>query len=390
LSDHNRRGACNYHKGLKSNNPLQNPCDSAEQGADVRLVPLSNIFHDLKNFQNRKEKFSARSVSNIVNAVKENSFKWENFDAITLWQSPKDGRFYILSGHSRFEAFTILSKSSYTIEGKGFETIPAKLFRGNLEEAQKIALESNTLSTKETDLERAEFYRTIRNTEGVTKSKLKEIATKNEGSNASRIFAYSFLNQYGKTYNALHALQTAQETSNATVKVIGKWIGEARARFEGLTNQHEDELFMWLVAGKMYGTQKGQISNENEFLQKVYVVIQKRTTFNVFESSKPLNLENLTAKTPSEQNYDSELKSYQDEILSIEKEIKDKQKDLAQRGASETQIINLTEGLNATLARKRKQYYDLLQRRSMVLDSAKREVSLFDSMGKNKIGHIFF
>jgi hypothetical protein len=375
-SDRSSKRACSNHGGLQSDTPI-NQCSET----DVKLIPLSHIFHDLKNFQNRKEGFSARSVSNIVTAVKENTFKWENFDAITLWLSP-DKKLYILSGHSRYEAFKVLRNTNSTVEGRTFETIPARIFRGSLNEAKKIALESNTLSTKETDLERAAFYTILRNTEGVAKNKLKEIATKNEGSNASRIFAYSFLNSNGKTYNALQALETAQETSNATVKVIAKWIGEARARFAGLSNQHEDELFVWLVYQKMYGTQKGQISNENDFLQRVNTVILKRT--GVFDNSKPLNLENISQKTPTEQNYDREVSTLQTEILNLEKEIKDKQKDLSNRGATETQVIKLTEGLMVTLTRKRKQYYDVLQRRGNVIDASKNERSLFDSVGKIK------
>jgi hypothetical protein len=198
-SDRSSKRACSNHGGLQSDTPI-NICSET----DVKLIPLSHIFHDLKNFQNRKEGFSARSVSNIVTAVKENTFKWENFDAITLWLSPD----------------------------------------------KKLIL--------------------------------------------------------------------------------------------------------------------------------------KRTTFGVFDNSKPLNLENLSQKTPTEQNYDREVSTLQTEILNLEKEIKDKQKDLSNRGATETQIIKLTEGLMVTLTRKRKQYYDVLQRRGNVIDASKNERSLFDSVGKLK------
>ena len=346
-------------------------------------IPINqiNVAHDW--FQNRAAKFSLRSVENIVQAIKDGTFRWSQLDPVTLWQNPKDGKLYVLSGHSRLEGFARAASLRLTIEGRNFESIPAKIEKNiTIDQAKDIALNSNTLSTKETDLERASYYRKLRLTENPTRKRLEETARRNEGSNAARILSFSYLNDNGKTFNALHALDTAQETSSATMKVIGKWIGEARRRFEPLTNSHENELFDFLVTEKGYGTAKGQINNELDFLQKVNNIILKRTEFGVFDNTKPLNISNLLQKSPVEQTYDAQLAELQEEILTLEKEIKQKQIDFARRGASEADILKHTEGGINTLARKRKQYAEMLNQKGKVLEQAGREKSLFDSVGK--------
>ena len=175
---------------------------------------------------------------------------------------------------------------------------------------------------------------------------------------------------------------TAQETSSATIKVVGKWIGEARRRFEGLTNEHENELYDFLVTHKNYGTSKGQIKSELEFLQKVNGVIQKRTEFGVFAKDKPLNMTNLIQRSPIEQTYDSQLKELESGILKLQNYIRTKQEDLARRGATEAQILKTTEGEVATLARKRKQYAEMVQAKGQLMRQAGRERSLFDAVGR--------
>ena len=52
---------------------------------DIDWVPLSDIYTDERNFQNRADKYSAKSVRSIINAVDNGSFNWFAFDPITLW-----------------------------------------------------------------------------------------------------------------------------------------------------------------------------------------------------------------------------------------------------------------------------------------------------------------
>ncbi|RME00923.1 MAG: hypothetical protein D6816_13050, partial [Bacteroidetes bacterium] len=184
-SDHARRGACNWHGGLESPEPIER-CQTGPHGQDtgVFLVPLDDLHTNEEWFQNRAQAFSTRSVENIVNAYLDGKFQWAQFDPITAWHNPADGRLYIISGHSRTEAFRRLCAMGASVDGRSFCEIPTKIVRGiSLEEAQRLAMESNTLATPETDIERARYYRRMRE-QGVPESQIKADAKRMEGRNA--------------------------------------------------------------------------------------------------------------------------------------------------------------------------------------------------------------
>jgi hypothetical protein len=265
LSTHQRRGACNWHGGLKKKKKAlvigrgRRHFDYAQQNCnektDVQFINLEKISVAHEWFQNRAAAFSTRSVENIIEAVQSGSFRWANMDAITVWENPQDGKYYVLSGHSRFQAFRSLCAASKTAEGRAFCAIPAKVTMATLAEAKKIALESNTLATKETATERATFYRRQR-TAGMGAKELETLAKRLEGRNANTVVAFSYLNQTGKTWAGVLALSSGQADSKNIITSVGRWIGNARRRFPQLTNFHEDELYNWLITNKGYGNTK--------------------------------------------------------------------------------------------------------------------------------------
>jgi len=216
FSTHKRRGACNWHNGLKSKKGVKlGPAGGKPSGVELISLKKIHVAHDW--FQNRAAPYSLRSVQSITNAVADGSFRWENMDAITVWLNPTDQRLYVLSGHSRHEAFIQACNAGAKVAGRGFCSIPAKVFTGPMDAAKKIALESNTLSTKETDLERAIFYRRKLQA-GADAGALKKLAKRLEGRNWSRILAFSFLAQAGKTWRALEALANGQADSKTIIK----------------------------------------------------------------------------------------------------------------------------------------------------------------------------
>ena len=77
-----------------------------------------------------------------------------------------------------------------------------------LDEAKRIAMESNTLSSRESDLERANYYRRMLEM-GTPASEIKAAAARMEGKEAVKILAFAQLNPNGKTANALRPI--AQE-----------------------------------------------------------------------------------------------------------------------------------------------------------------------------------
>lgn len=377
FSDHSRRGACYWHGGLRTNEPIPVGHGSANK-LGVKDVPLSSIHIAEEWFQNRKEHFSTRSVENIVQAVKTGKFRWENMDPVTLWKNPDNKHLYMLSGHSRLEAFARLLSIGAKVAGRDFSTIPAKITENiTLDEAIKIALESNTLSTRETDLERAAYYRKMRLEESQPEKNLQEMAKRLEGKEATKILAYSYLSPTGKSLYALQALDAGEDTSRAIIQNVARWIGNARRSFPMLTDQHENELYDWLLTGKAYGTKAGQISSETEFKNRLASIINRRTEFGVFPQDKPLNVFNLAGKTPIEQQYDQQLNDARQKVADLEKQLKDKIRELAARGADETTIQKITEGLSASLTRYRAEYARLAQNKGSVMEATKGELSLF-------------
>lgn len=427
LSTHNGRGACMHHGGLSSakaiklrrrckniavitqarqidlfrkekqtdlfeqkpkntervkptqNTPTPTPSATLTPTSLVLDVPLSQINTAEKLFQNRKHSYSIRSVENIVQAVLDGSFRLANFDPIILWEAP-DKKLYVLSGHSRFEAFKRLVTMNKTVDGRTFDRIPAKIERGiSLEQAKEIALNSNTLSTKESDIERAEYYRNLRNT-GLKKSEIEKLAARNEGRNASTIIAFSFLYQNGKALNALTLLDDSSGVNQQNARIIAKWLGEARQRFSILSDQHENEIYDWLLSSEGYGRSKGQMSKETDFLQRLGNILQKKGAggmFNDLDPSKPLNIKNLQYKSPVERDYDEQLTNLKTEITDLEKELNEKRRDLSRRGGSIEDIERITAGISATIARKQRQYFDLLAAKGKMIEAAQSQQSLF-------------
>ncbi|MGZ8505688.1 MAG: hypothetical protein ACXWXW_00760, partial [Bacteroidia bacterium] len=328
--------ACSHHGGIKNRvQKPSTPTPAAYNPAEVYFVPLNKIFTAEHLFQNRKESHSQESANRIIKAVETGSFKWQVFDPVLLWQNPADNKLYILSGHSRTAAFRILAQQKAQADGKDFTSIPAKIIRTTEAEAREIALNSNTLATKENDTERAAYYRNLRES-GKDMREIYALAKDNEGRNANAIMAYSCLNPDGKAFQSLLALETADLTSRKIAETVAIWLGSARSKFGLLTNQHENELYDWLIMGA-YGNKPGQISNQNDFLGRVQATIDKRSTFGNFEADKPLNIRNIQTQS----SYDLELDQVRQEIAQAQKTLTEKRREFIQRGATGTALENV-------------------------------------------------
>lgn len=307
---------CTRHGGKRSGTPVQ-LSENYSGLLNIRDVPLEQINVDTTLFQGREKAFSERSVNNIVQDVEAGRFLWENLDPIILWQSP-EGKLYLLSGHSRLEGFRRLAARNAKAQGKGFFRIPAKILQNvPVDVAQTVALESNTLSTKETDLERAGYYRRLRQ-EGTPEKTLLDTIKKNESRNWTNIYAYTFLNPNGAAWATLKQFGESEDTNATLAKSLAKWLGQARRQLPVLTNEHENEVYRWLFEQKGYGTGRGQVSNEREFLERVNEFVQKNTFFGQFDQSKPLNIQNLLTKSPAEQEYDIQIDGARREVQEAE------------------------------------------------------------------------
>lgn len=377
------RSACSWHGGVDQYE-VSPKCAPAGAGprsleahpAAVYLVPLNQIGFDRKLFQNRKEEYSEESVQRILQAVEDGSFRFEVFDPVLLWKR-RDGSLIVLSGHSRTEAFKRLAAAGR----QDFSRIPAKIIEVSQEEARKIALESNTLSTKETDTERANYYRNLREVDNVDPKEVQDLAKKNEGRNANRIIAYSYLNPNGKTFFALSALEGKDATSQENIKNVANWIGTARQRFPMLSNLHEDEMFDFLVSG---GFGK-RYTNMRDFLTKVQAVIYQRTEFGRFDAERPLNLANMATPTHGEMQYNAQRAELQKAIRDIEKDYKEKLQRLNESGAGQADRDRILRPLEMQLRTARQRLLEFDQKATRPSTAAKQELNLFAVSGIKKI-----
>ena len=366
--------ACSRRGGRMSDQPAQSGGGGSAL-LNIVDVPLSAIHVDRSLFQGREKAYSQRSVNNILAAVESGAFVWENLDPITLWRSP-DGKLFLLSGHSRLHAFTILSKAGATVDGKRFDRIPAKIRTGDLGAAQRLALESNTLSTKETDIERAGYYMRLRQS-GTKESDIKEQIRRNEDRNGPNIYAFTFLSPSGRTWASLKQIGEGTDQTATLVKSFARWIGTARAKHRGLTNEHETELFAWLTEQRGYGTGSNQVSNERDFLAKVDYLIQKNAVLGKWDNSQPLNIMGAMQKSPAEAAYDAQIRERQKQIADMDKAIRDKAADLTKRGASKSDLARVLAPMETELRNARADLQNLLLKRSEVVEYSKRESTLF-------------
>jgi hypothetical protein len=231
------------------------------------------------------------------------------------------------------------------------------------------------LSTPETALERAAYYRRLRSTGEFTLRQLEEQAKRTEGRNAKRVLAFSFLNPSGKTYTALEALKSSESDSFNNMEKLGQWIGNARKGYPMLTNSHENELYDWLVLGNGVGAGRNQVNDEKTFLDEVYRIIQKRTEFGIFNQNQALNITSSQYLNPVEEQYNEQVTALQKGIAILEAEKKSTIKRFAE--APPELLRRALEPIEAALRRDGQELQRLLLNRNNIMDAAKNQASLF-------------
>lgn len=313
---------------------------------DLAYIPVNQIKTDEKNFQNRTDKYSEKSVNAIIKAVKNNSFNWFAFDPVLLWQNP-DGDLFVLSGHSRTEAFRRLSQENpdLEIDGLNFSKIPAKIFKGDFVNAKNLALNSNALSTPETLLERADFYRKQRQQLSKRQdiAKLREKALReNQG---AVIWDLSFLPSDGLTVDSLKRFKMQEDSEAAFENYIravniAQWIGKAFQIYPRLSKLHDNELFKFLVNN--YGTKSGQYNSFSKLNDRLSV-LYPRNVANVEKVDFDGNFSTPFGLVIYEKNEDeiSELQELESEAKRAKRELDKKIKDLRSRTSDKAQIFEI-------------------------------------------------
>lgn len=337
----------------------------------VRDISVKNIYADPKIFQNRKTDFSQESVDRLMKAYEAGEFDFAKMDPITVYELPKGSiEFVVLSGHSRLKFFQKVSKRD-----RDFEKIPAKVFEGTLKEAVDFALNSNTLATKETESERANYYRKLRK-DGEDAKNVAQMATNQEGRNASRILAYSYLNPKGNAFEDLQRFENADDTSRNNLMNIILWVGKLRMRFKVLTNAHENEIYNWLVE-EGYGTQSNQYSNYQKLEQRIYQVIMKNSEFGEFKKDQPLNLKRAVSYSPIEKEHYEKIEKAKRALKDAQSLRDQKRKEFVSRGASNDEVISALKPYEDAVVMAQRELLELNRRTAQVLEADKNQGTLF-------------
>ena len=367
---------------------------AAQSDSGVVLIPIFDLNFDTKNFQNREDEYSETSVNRIIDAVADGEFNWAVFDPITVWHNPSDGKIYVLSGHSRSEAFRRLAMQGAQAQGRKFDKIPAKIFDGTFEQARELALNSNTLSTKETDIERANYYRERRaklmergGKPSEIRKQLLELARKNEGKNANRIIYLSYLTPRGITYDALKNLQNAGTQDRERMTVAAEWIGHLRYQFPQLTEMHENELYRFLITNGHYGS---DVRNFADFAKRVQTAIEKNTEWGNFNADKALNMERNLGKSENEKRYDAELARLKKEWVDADDTLTRKLGEFKARqrkdnSISDAQIVAAARPYKDAALIAKANYLAFRDKRGQYLQADERQMALFGKVANDAL-----
>lgn len=352
---------------------------------------VGNVFTDENRFQNRFNAFSEDSKDRIIRAVEAGTFDWAKFDPIIVWRDPLKQKFFVLSGHSRLAAFKELSKTSHD-----FSEIPVKIFKGTEEQAIDTALMSNTLATKETDIERAIYWANrrkrceIKNNIvaglGATNVCEKEIELElkdAEGKNANYILNLSYLNPSGFLMDNLLRMGTERDNESAnTMRTIANWIGEARRFNKEISNEQESEIAKFLLNGG-YGNKAGQFRNKATFNERLKFSFDK-WKFAGADSNRPLNLANTLSKSSFEQEFDSRLENAKVELAKATLEHEEKYKKYLQalinEDITQERMDELMKPLTYAVKHASERINQIRGTKSDVMQAVRNQTSLFGTM----------
>lgn len=257
-------------------------------------------------------------------------------------------------------------------------SIPAQVFNGSEQDAINFALNSNTLSTPETETERTTYYRRLFMENRKSIKEVKELIDRNEGLNAKRIKNFIFLDSQGKTFFALESMVGKDATTEENVRNIAQWVGQAREQFPQLSKIHENEIFDYLVSITIV-LKKSEFF---DFLNK-QIIVSEFTNGGKLDPYILLNLKGTKAKSQSLIEWEGVRNELRTQILNTKKEKESLMASLLSRGLSQNNVVlhqevqNLTMKLN-TLQTKLLKHE---QTQNRVQEAEQNQASIF---GKRK------
>ena len=295
---------------VSDNKSDSNTSLNKDRADDVFMMDISDIHTDEKRFQGR-DKLNEDAVERIAK-----NFNYKDQDPIHIWKDPKNGKYYVLSGHHRLEGAKRadgITKVKVVDKSADFKTE---------EEAINFAKrEANYNRTQETIIESANTLRDLINQERnkTDKGKLEKIRTQIKDflrmlmANATSVRNLAYLNPKGKVISALKNLERSNDDTYNFVLGRAKWIGAVREKYPVITDEHERELFDSLMSEE--GVKA--ITNKGDFLKKVGDIVKSSD----FDAKLPINILNLTSKSYLETEWEEKMKELESEKKSYENKI---------------------------------------------------------------------
>lgn len=365
---------------VSDNKSDSNTSLNKDRADDVFMMDISDIHTDEKRFQGR-DKLNEDAVERIAK-----NFNYKDQDPIHIWKDPKNGKYYVLSGHHRLEGAKRadgITKVKVVDKSADFKTE---------EEAINFAKrEANYNRTQETIIESANTLRDLINQERneTDKGKLEKIRTQIKDflrmlmANATSVRNLAYLNPKGKVISALKNLERSNDDTYNFVLGRAKWIGAVREKYPVITDEHERELFDSLMSEE--GVKA--ITNKGDFLKKVGDIVKSSD----FDAKLPINILNLTSKSYLETEWEekmkeleSEKKSYENKINELEERFNDPTRDdfvnindpyYKEKRAHADMEIESLKGKIANINNKINAHY---KNKSEVDKFVKNQLSIFD------------
>lgn len=294
----------------KLNEVIAEVDDKIKLATRIEMVAMNDLKTDEASFQNR-EGLNLKKVDDIVA-----NYNPSEFDPIIYW-TDANGQKYTLN-HHRFAAAQKLKldeipaqKLTYPLgHPKEFQVVPAT----DKAEAIDFAINrSNANRSMETAVERAKALRKLQKTG--TKEEINKFLER-EGKNKTKIQNIAALNENGKTIDALKMFGDAEDVQlQKETEQRSDWIGEARRRISGLTNEHENEMFDFL----MDKDASKRITSKADFISKVTSLAGGFD----FNPENPLNLKRFKYQTEGERAYDERTGQLKSEIDTRQTKIDD-------------------------------------------------------------------
>lgn len=243
--------------------------------SEVKELPRTKIDVRPETFQGRDTRYAEETVEKIVREGFDKSR-----DPIIVWKA-SDGKYIVISGHSRWEA----SERLYKAGDKSLATMPVKVFLGDLDDATDYALlESNREITQEGLKSDLKAYKRAKE-RGYNREHLKGIFKPE-----SRLKLLEDISYLAEDGSFLNFLGTEAEKSLPYLQRNAQWVGLIRKEIPTLNAGHEEELFRYLYGlgadSREAGKKKITISKEQFFS-----LINAKVSRIDFDPGQALNLD---------------------------------------------------------------------------------------------------